>query len=304
MKAKYARNRRGIVNKTSSITIRSIVVASILLSAPLISKPSIVYAADNEIAIIGDSLFSINHRSMSRKLSSLLGDEEIIDRSVSGSKTACPPFALLCKDIAESYQEIKSEGYLPNLKTIVVNGGANDWLVPNRTARVTRRNIRNLLQEIREDGIENIIFVRYYTFADWLRGVNEYLSQVMEHEDASLEDMGIRQFCENNDIIYVDLRHVIYSGTAEYPGGIHPSPAGSQVIAHEVYNALFPFPCGDKDGDGVGDACESSYSAVANAEASTYGERSLTVSGSFNTLALLIIPVGAVITLRFWRKKR
>ena len=51
----------------------------------------------------------------------------------------------------------------------------------------------------------------------------------------------------------------------------------------------------DSDGDGVGDACEGRYSAVANAEASAYGGRSLTASGSFNALALLFIPVGAVI---------
>ena len=60
----------------------------------------------------------------------------------------------------------------------------------------------------------------------------------------------------------------------------------------------------DSDGDGIGDACESQYSSVANAEASAYGVRSLTASGSINALALLLIPVGAVIALRFWRRKR
>jgi parallel beta-helix repeat protein len=46
------------------------------------------------------------------------------------------------------------------------------------------------------------------------------------------------------------------------------------------------------------------YSAVANAEASNYGGGSLTASGSFNSLALLLIPVGAVLALKTWRRKR
>jgi hypothetical protein len=60
----------------------------------------------------------------------------------------------------------------------------------------------------------------------------------------------------------------------------------------------------DSDGNGIGDACESQYSAVANAEASAYGGRSLAASGSFNALVLVLIPVGAVVALRFWRRKR
>ena len=46
------------------------------------------------------------------------------------------------------------------------------------------------------------------------------------------------------------------------------------------------------------------YSAVANAEASTYGSHSLTGSGMFNELALILVPIGAVIVLRLRRRKR
>lgn len=40
------------------------------------------------------------------------------------------------------------------------------------------------------------------------------------------------------------------------------------------------------------------YSAVANAEASEYGNKSLTVSGSLNAMALFLFPVGAVILFK------
>jgi len=61
----------------------------------------------------------------------------------------------------------------------------------------------------------------------------------------------------------------------------------------------------------VWDGCEqiqpaipTGYSAVANAEAATYGSSSLTGSGVFNSLALLLVPVGGVILLRILRRKR
>ena len=60
----------------------------------------------------------------------------------------------------------------------------------------------------------------------------------------------------------------------------------------------------DSDGNGIGDACEGGYSGIANAEASAYGGSSLNASGSFNALALLLIPIGAVVFLRFLRRKR
>ncbi len=61
----------------------------------------------------------------------------------------------------------------------------------------------------------------------------------------------------------------------------------------------------DNDCDGFFDStdCECSYTGCANAEASTYGSGSLTGSGVLNELILLFIPVGAVLLLKWLRKK-
>jgi hypothetical protein len=62
----------------------------------------------------------------------------------------------------------------------------------------------------------------------------------------------------------------------------------------------------DNDCDGWVDTdpeCEG-YSATANAEASTHGSNSLTVSGVVNGLALLLVPVGVVLFLRILRRKK
>jgi hypothetical protein len=56
---------------------------------------------------------------------------------------------------------------------------------------------------------------------------------------------------------------------------------------------------------GAGDPqCDCGYSAAANAEASAYGPESLIKSGVMNQLALLLVPVGAVILLRVLRRRR
>lgn len=73
-----------------------------------------------------------------------------------------------------------------------------------------------------------------------------------------------------------------------------------------------PYPQGTDEicGDGIDNNCDGGidegcgYSSGANAQASTYGGGSLTASGSFNALALLLVPVGAVIALRMWRRRR
>lgn len=89
-------------------------------------------------------------------------------------------------------------------------------------------------------------------------------------------------------------------------------------------NPLCPYPgldCDDSNpdvnpavpevcGNNIDDNCDGQidegcgYSDVANAEASTFGPKSLTGSGVYNELTLLLIPMGAVIFLRILRKKK
>lgn len=78
--------------------------------------------------------------------------------------------------------------------------------------------------------------------------------------------------------------------------GVQEGPAGDVTCSDDW----------DNDCDGLVDGADSDcgYSATANAQASTYGGRSLATSGSFNALALLLVPVGALMALRIWRRKR
>jgi len=87
-------------------------------------------------------------------------------------------------------------------------------------------------------------------------------------------------------------------------------------LAADVGDPTLPEDCGngvDDDCDGFLDCDDTdcsaapecgSYPGVANAEAASYGSSSLTGSGTFNALALLLLPVGAAILLRVLRRKK
>jgi hypothetical protein len=60
-------------------------------------------------------------------------------------------------------------------------------------------------------------------------------------------------------------------------------------------------------GNGIDDDCDRTtptYPQPANTIAASYGRSSLIGSGVSNSLALLLIPVGTVIFLRIWRRRR
>jgi len=62
----------------------------------------------------------------------------------------------------------------------------------------------------------------------------------------------------------------------------------------------------DEDCDGLidGEDPDCAYPGAANAQASTFGSNSLSGSGAFNGLALVLVPIGAVILLRCFRRKK
>jgi Putative metal-binding motif len=61
----------------------------------------------------------------------------------------------------------------------------------------------------------------------------------------------------------------------------------------------------DNDCDGMADTDpECAYAGTANAEAAAYGSESLAGSGLFNELVLFLVPGGAVIFFRTFRRKR
>jgi len=84
-----------------------------------------------------------------------------------------------------------------------------------------------------------------------------------------------------------------------------PFPTGEIVhdCVRQSLDLAFVITGGCTDGDDC-DPPTPGYSEPANTVAASYGKRSLIGSGVFNQLVLLLIPVGALIVLRIWRRRR
>jgi hypothetical protein len=123
-----------------------------------------------------------------------------------------------------------------------------------------------------------------YPFTDWpssTTSVNQIAENVMQHHEIAVPDM----------LSQID---------------IDPSQIAKIRMTMNTYGSTYPLPTVSAELwiDNVTLGSCGVYCATANAEAATYGSSSVTASGMFNELALLLVPVGAVILLRIWRRKR
>jgi len=117
------------------------------------------------------------------------------------------------------------------LKTVVVNGRANDLFVESDNKQVGE-DIKHLLGTMLDDGIEKIIYVRYYEFIWPVAFMNRPVDSIMDGAD------GVEGFCTDNGIVYIDLRPA-FSGHPEFFfEGIHPSRLGSREIAVQLLEHL------------------------------------------------------------------
>jgi hypothetical protein len=118
-----------------------------------------------------------------------------------------------------------------------------------------------------------------------------------------------------SNVDYSDLDNITWdvNMVLEIPGlGLADSESS---LAATLGDPQLPENCRngvDDDCDGYLDCDDSDcssdyrcgYHGVANAEAASHGSSSLTGSGTFNALTLLLVPIGAVILLRVLRRKK
>ena len=185
---------------------------------------------DPDLVFIGDSMLAWNRSQCSQAAgwTSLYTDQALTDLSTTSSLMTNPSSDSPEEDITASYDYARE--LLPGLKTVIVNGGANDLFVETDNEQVGE-DIKHLLGTMLDDGIKKIIYVRYYEFT-LVPLMNPRVDSVMDGPD------GVEGFCSRNGIVYIDLRPV-FSGHPEFfYEGIHPSRLGSREIAVQLLEHL------------------------------------------------------------------
>lgn len=208
-------------------------VLALLFSAPGHAGNPPVNAGDT--LIVGDSVFALSG-DIRRYLEQDL--DEVVD---SHARSGCQMIGgnLLCSRryaIPRQYANASKTG----IDTVIFNGGGNDIQLnscrPSLSACMPLLNsleaeIATLVQQMKADGIENIIFLGYYNAtgqAAELREINEYS---MDYKAANYPAMGVT---------FIDVRDAFNGNEAQYIAndGIHPTAAGSRVLADLILQEL------------------------------------------------------------------
>ena len=183
-----------------------------------------------DLVFIGDSMLAWNRSQCSQVAgwTGLYTDQALTDLSSTSSLMTSPSSDSPEEDITASYEYARE--LLPGLKTVIVNGGANDLFVEADNEQVGD-DIKHLLETMLDDGIKTIIYVRYYEFIAATL-MNRLVDPIMDGPD------GVERVCTRNGIVYIDLRPA-FSGHPEFFfEGIHPSRLGSREIAVQLLEHL------------------------------------------------------------------
>ncbi len=185
--------------------------------------------------IIGDSIFAL-----SGDIHSNLEDD--LDESINThARSGCQMIGgnLICSSyyaVPRQYSRASKSG----IKTVIMNGGGNDFLLGdggdcntntciNEVLSDIEAVIANLVADMKRDGIEEIIFLGYYAIDDAQNDAINNMS--MAYKAANYPAMGVK---------FVDTRAAFAGNERRYisSDGIHPTAAGSEVLADLIRQAL------------------------------------------------------------------
>lgn len=185
--------------------------------------------------IVGDSVFALSgdiHRYL----------EEDLDKTINTSaRSGCQMIGgnFICRSryaIPAQYANANKSG----IKTVIFNGGGNDIQLNSCAPSLTRcmpllndleDRIAQLAQQMRADGIQNIIFLGYYNGTGNAAELHEINNYSMNRKAATYAGLGIT---------FIDVRQAFNGYEARYllNDGIHPTAEGSRVLADLIKQAL------------------------------------------------------------------
>lgn len=185
--------------------------------------------------IVGDSIFALSgdiHENLENDLDETIDTYARSGCQVNGS-------SLICSSryrIPNQYDRADKDG----IETVIMNGGGNDFLLGDGGDCTTQSCVEEVLMGIEQtlagmysdmasDGIGEIIFLGYYNLGDPEQDAINDLS--MAYKQENYEAMGVT---------FVDSRASFAGNERRYisSDGIHPTAAGSRVLADLILEAL------------------------------------------------------------------
>ena len=225
-------------------------IAGITVMASMVACGGNAYVDDadrDDIITLGDSIFDLS------------GDIQTYLEQEAGQtfRNYTQSGAMLSGGIlatAVDQQYADANGANGDITTVVMNGGGNDILIPailldpygcrthwwrwniSRSCKNLVNNSYvsgvNLLNEMDADGVENIIYLGYYT----LPGSNANLTKAVNYGDKRLAEA-----CANTvaNCTFIDPRGTV---PAEHilSDNIHPTAEGSRTLANQIWPLLQP----------------------------------------------------------------
>lgn len=236
--------------------IVALVLFSMMLACSageLLSVPWIRSATRNDVVNLGDSIFALSGGE-SNYLHSWSG-HTFRRYATSGAEIKG---GILAPDVASQYATARSDN--SNIKTIFMDGGGNDILIPATVLdpynckvdwwesglSTSCKNLINdvyvdtvnVLNQMGRDGVKNIIFQGYYHVKFGLIGTTT-LNQAVDYGDTKLSQAVSNATAAANYRVFIDPRPNIVNSDIIIDG-VHPADSGSKKLATLIWAKLKP----------------------------------------------------------------
>lgn len=185
--------------------------------------------------ILGDSIFALSgdiHRYLESDLKKTINTHARSGCQLTGGNILCSRRY----SVESQYSSASKKG----IKTVIFNGGGNDIQLNNCRPSLSRcmpllndleNRIATLVQQMHSDGIEQIIFLGYYNAVGGAENLHEINNYSMNYKTGAYPGLGVT---------FVDVRSAFAGNESRYitRDGIHPTAAGSRVLADLIIKAL------------------------------------------------------------------
>lgn len=220
----------------------------------LMSVDQVTDADNNDVVNLGDSIYALSG-DIYTELESKSG-ETWRHYAISGAQAVG---GFLADPIPDQYEDAKNDD--PNIRTVYMDGGGNDILIPaialdpygckncnywwcgdiSQSCKDLIDDVYvetvDLLNQMDDDGVEQVVYLGYYHLKWGLFGNLTKLDDAVDYGDKML-----KQACDNSTVNaqFVDPRADFEGLESDYiiADGIHPTAEGSAVLADLIWDVI------------------------------------------------------------------